>query len=102
MENMNTVKIYGITCYQAPQMAATGSRFSLEPWGNNTRDYQGEDDGGADYILPDGYHVAEDNNGTKHIYPVSANYPCEITTSKDGLPTITAVTYPGYITLKRA
>ena len=99
---MNTVKIYGITCYQAPQMYATGERVSLAPWGKNVPGYQGEDDGGTDYILPEGYHVAEDNSGTKRIYPVGENFPCELLRNKDGIPTITAVTYPGYITLKKA
>lgn len=99
---MNTVKIYGITCYQAPEMYATGERYSLAPWGHDAPGYRGEDDGGEEYILPDGYHVAEDNSGTKHIYPVRVSYPCELTTNANGIPTITAVTYPGYITLKRA
>lgn len=98
----NTVKIYGITCYQAPQMYATGNRFSVEPWGKNTTEYKGEDDGGADYILPEGYHVAEDGTGTKHIYPANENFPCDLVVGEHGNPVITAVTYPGYITLKKA
>lgn len=99
---MNTVKIYRITCYQAPQMYATGERVSLEPWGHNAPGYKGEDDGGTDYIVPDGYHVAEDNSGTIHIYPVGESYPCELTMNSTGIPTITANVYPGYITLKKA
>lgn len=99
---MNTVKIYRIYCHNAPEMYATGERLSLEPWGKNTPDYQGEDDGGTEYILPDGYHVSEDRAGTPHIYPVGESCPCGLSINKGGIPTITAVTYPGYIALRRA
>lgn len=101
-EIMNTVKIYQITRTKTYMMGEQGTGYSLHPWGNDSDHYEGCDDGGVDYIIPEGYHVAEDMTGSLHIYPIGVNYPCELVQNKDGLPTITAVTYPGYITLKRA
>lgn len=66
---MKTVKLYKITCTKAfVASAELGSGFSLTPWGNDTEYYEGYDDGGKDYILPDGYEVAKSNGGTMEIY----------------------------------
>ena len=68
------VKIYAINCYQAPRMDETGKRYSLEPWGNDTDVYKGEDDGGNPYILPDGYEVAASEDGPLCIYDRDEHY----------------------------
>ena len=101
---MNTVKIYQITRTKAYMMGEQGTGYALHPWGNDTDQYHGYDDGGVDYVIPNGYHIAEDMSGSRHIYPIGENYPCELVMNKDGIPTITANKYPGYgyITLKKA
>jgi len=62
-----TIKIYNIWCYTAMMIAETGSRYSLEPWGNNIPDYKGEDDGGHEYVLPDYIEQGEYVSGTKYL-----------------------------------
>lgn len=57
---MKTVMIYKVTCtkaYFASQEIGEG--FSLTPFGQNTPHYEGYDDGGKLYVLPDGYEVSE-------------------------------------------
>lgn len=70
----NTVKIYNVTITQAYMMSEQGTGFSLNPWGKNTMYYSGYDDGGKDYILPDGYELAESNSGEMHIYNAEGEY----------------------------
>ena len=65
---MTTAKIYKVTCTNAYQMYEQGTSYGLEPWGDNTAYYEGYDDGGVDYILPDGYEVAKSFSGTLEIY----------------------------------
>ena len=60
---MTTVTIYEITCTSGYQMCETGTGYSLEPWGNNTVIYEGCDDGGEEYILPEGYHLGSGEMG---------------------------------------
>lgn len=52
---MDTVTIYRINCYDAPVKEELGESFSLVPWGEDDPARDGEDDGGKDYVLPDGY-----------------------------------------------
>lgn len=82
---MATVTIYEVECTKAYMMCEQGTRFSLSPWGNNTEYYEGDDDGGWDYILPDGYTVATSNCGTKEIYDDHGNH-CEIIRHRSGRP----------------
>jgi len=65
---MGTATIYKVTCTKAYMMSEQGTGYSLQPWGNNTVDYEGYDDGGKTYTLPDGYEVAESNGGTLELY----------------------------------
>ena len=84
---MNTVKLYKVTCtkgYMASLECGTG--YSLTPWGENTVDYEGYDDGGKDYILPDGYSVGQDQFDVPHIYDENDNY-CQFV-SVNGNPAI--------------
>lgn len=64
----NTITIYKITCTKARMMSETGTGYGLRPWGKNTVDYEGYDDGGNIYELPDGYEVSESNGGTTELY----------------------------------
>jgi hypothetical protein len=74
MKEMKKVKIYTITCTQGFQMAEQGTNYSLTPWGNDTVYYKGFDDGGKDYELPEGFEVAETNDGTPAIYKGNDHY----------------------------
>ena len=52
-----TITIYKIWQFEGLTLGETGARFALTPWGSNTRELKGEDDGGNEYILPDGFYV---------------------------------------------
>ena len=65
---MLIIKIYKITVTEAPQMADCNTHYSLEPWGANTREYKGYDDGGEDYRLPDKYSLGRDVSGGLRVY----------------------------------
>ena len=75
---MAEIKIYKITRTKTYMMDELGEGYSLEPWGSNTDQYEGYDDGGKIYMLPDGYKVAESNAGDMHIYNAGGNY-CPLT-----------------------
>lgn len=70
---MSTITIYTITVSEAFRADETGTRFSLEPWGQSTAYYRGGDDGGELYELPEGYTVAEDQTGSLSIYDAGNN-----------------------------
>ena len=70
---MNMVKIYEVNCYEAPLIDETGRYFSLQPFGKQTRDFKGEDDGGKEYVLPDGFHVDKCVDGTPSIIDENGN-----------------------------
>lgn len=83
---MTTTKIYHNTCTKAYMMSEQGSGFSLRPFGNNTEYYEGFDDGGVDYVLPNGFAIAESCcPGTFEIY--QGDYPATLT-SLFGVPSI--------------
>jgi len=65
---MKTVRIYKIDCTRAFMASEQGTGYSLTPWGKNTPHYQGSDDGGTYYILPDGFELAETKYTEKIIY----------------------------------
>ncbi len=71
----NLVRLYKVTCTKAfVASMEQGTRFSLLPWSGNNAEYEGYDDGGANYILPDGYSVSNDNYDVPHIYDAKDNY----------------------------
>ena len=71
---MNTVKIYKITITKAYIMKEQGERFSLIPWNGNNKDYEGYDDGGKDYTLPEGYEVAKSASESLEVYNKNGGY----------------------------
>lgn len=82
---METVKIYFNTCTQSVMMSDQSSGFSLDPWGNDTDMIKGYDDGGKDYILPDGYELARyANQPGKGIF--RGDEHCDIITHNCGRP----------------
>ena len=56
---MKTVKLYTMECTKAFSIHEQGSSYSLNPWGENTTEIDGYDDGGKDYDMPDGFEVCE-------------------------------------------
>ena len=82
------IKLFKITTTNAYQMVEQGEGYSLSPWSGDNKDYQGYDDGGRDYTLPEGYGVAESREGECRIYNARGEYcllgkksnnPCLIT-----------------------
>lgn len=65
--------IYKIRCYAALDPTQEGESCSLMPW-NEAPGCRGNDDGGKEYVLPEGYTHGENENGI----PVLLN--------KDGKP----------------
>jgi hypothetical protein len=61
-------KIYRITLKKGYVQSEEGTHYSLTPWGGDTAYYEGHDDGGKVYRLPDGYTVGQSVSGTQEIY----------------------------------
>ena len=81
------VTIYNITRYQAYMADECGSGYTLTPWGKDTLYYKGDDDGGRQYHLPDGYEVTNTDFGDPAIYDKDGKY-CTLITTKDDCPAI--------------
>lgn len=89
---MNTVKLYQVTTTNAHQVSDQGVSYSLYPWSGDNRDYSGSDDGGKDYILPDGFEVLDSTTGERQIHDAKgescgitnkSNRPCLLTSDGD-------------------
>lgn len=78
------VTLYKVTCENGYMMNEQGTNFSLTPWGNDTAHYQGYDDGGKEYFLPDGYDLAETKDGSKEIF--HGDIACQIIVHSSGRP----------------
>lgn len=57
---MELITIYKISCYQADEENLLGDSFSLSPWDDSRSGFDGEDDGGREYVLPQGYSFVLD------------------------------------------
>ena len=57
---MELITIYNISCYQADEENLLGDSFSLSPWDDSRSGFDGEDDGGREYVLPQGYSFVLD------------------------------------------
>ncbi len=51
------VTIYTINCYSAENPEEEGTSCSLLPWDGRIPGRRGQDDGGREYVLPDGYSM---------------------------------------------
>lgn len=99
----NTVTLYSVSCTKARHYSELyNDRFSLRDWGADTEDYKGYDDGGKQYILPDGYEVAECAGGTLEFYNAAGKH-CPLTTLGN-TPVIVDIDkpFPGQVYIKRA
>ena len=66
---MTTVTIYKVTITKAYVASMEfGTHFSLSPWGNDTDHYEGHDDGGRQYKMPEGFKVVESKGGSLEFY----------------------------------
>jgi hypothetical protein len=102
-----TVTIYKIAVLEAYMMSEQGTCFSLRPWGQNTDYYKGDDDGGREYVLPDGYELAETVDGIPAIFPVESHpgkrvMACTLGGYEDGRPVLLDGRYPSKIPLRLA
>ena len=79
---LRVVIVYQITCDRAYAMYEQGTGYSLAPWGENTEYYEGDDDGGTVYILPDGYQVGTTSGGYELVVWDDKGSGCTITGSK--------------------
>lgn len=70
----NNITLYKINCYQASDEKWQGIFYSLLPW-NEDPERSFDDDGGREYVLPDGY-LLDSEEGNPMI--VSADGRCEI------------------------
>lgn len=80
------IKIYKIETTETFMADEMGTSFSLEPWGTDTSYYRGGDDGGIEYVLPEGFEVAEDQCGEECIYKGDTH--CSLCANKHGNPMI--------------
>ena len=78
------VTLYKTTCDNSYMMDEQGTSFSLTPWGNNTAQYQGYDDGGKEYVLPTGYELADTKYGEKMIF--HGETACQLQVHSSGRP----------------
>ena len=81
---MKKVKLYKVTCTESYMINEQGENYNLYPWGLDTNEYKGHDDGGNYYVLPEGYEIAESNSGKVEIY--KGEKRCEILIHHSGLP----------------
>lgn len=77
----STVTIYRITLTKSPMGEQPAENYSLSPWGHNSAIFQGHDDGGRAYRLPEGYAVGDDGFGETVIWD-PRGYPCTLGTEE--------------------
>jgi hypothetical protein len=68
------VLIYRVTCTQGFRMDEQGTGHSLEPWGRNTPYYEGYDDGGRLYELPDGFKMRQTTDYGVALFDAAGRY----------------------------
>jgi hypothetical protein len=85
----NTVKIYKSVCTKGYMLSEQGEGASLTGWGSNTEYYEGYDDGGKDYALPEGYSLGKTASGEVAIFDEKDNY-CTIVNEDGKILLVTA------------
>lgn len=94
-DTMQKVKLYHVTCTEAWNAWTTGEGWSLEPWPGDGTYTRGYDDGGHDYVLPDGYHLGEIKDGSPAIFK-DGNDRAVTLIDSDGRPAL-AVSMQGLV-----
>ncbi|HCW80850.1 MAG TPA: hypothetical protein DG942_07095 [Ruminococcaceae bacterium] len=67
------VTVYKIKCYAALEPSKEGDSCSLLPWDDSDPGVRGEDDGGREYVLPEGYTQGSSESGSPAIFGESGN-----------------------------
>jgi hypothetical protein len=90
---MMKIKLYKNTQTRAYMMDElfTG-QWALDPYYSASPEYEGHVDEEAEFVLPDGYEVAEDKTGGLQIY--KGPECCYLQTGKEGEPWIVSNDYP--------
>ena len=84
--------IYAITVTRACESSDQGTYYSLKPWCANSLLYEGYDDGGKVFALPDGIAVGRDATGDRILYEKTSGRSVEID-SRNGAPVLRYGTY---------
>lgn len=83
---MKKIKIYKITVTKAFLASLElGTRYSLEEWGENTREYEGYDEE-IEVFLEERFEVVIVNYGKKEIYEGEEH--CQLIMDEEGGPAI--------------
>lgn len=72
-----TVRIYKLYCFDSPDPDQIGESCSLLPWCGDRPGLRGQDDGGTEYELPQGYSVKTDEYGEPALF--CGHTPCGLT-----------------------
>ncbi len=96
----NTVKIYKVETTKGYMMSEQGIGFSLRPWGTNTEYYEGSDNGGQDYILPEGYEVHKMTDKQEEIF--FGDEHVDIVVHKSGRPQLIRADFHNMPVLEKA
>lgn len=70
------VTVYKINCFASEDSSEVGESCSLLPWNPKRPGRSGQDDGGRDYALPEGYRVGTDENFSPCI--LRGEEPCDL------------------------
>ena len=70
--------IYTITVTKAHEATEEGVLYSLNPWSNNNLFYEGYDDGGKVFALPEGIVVGSDPSGGRILYDKNSGRSVEL------------------------
>ena len=84
---MAKATIYTITVTKACEGGDQGTYYSLNPWCGNSLLYEGHDDGGKVFSLPEGIAVGKDRNGGRILYEAASGRAVEID-SVNGSPVL--------------
>jgi hypothetical protein len=84
--------IYTITVTKACEGHDQEIFYSLNPWCENSLFYEGHDDGGKAFSLPEGIAVGRGPNGDRILYEKTSGRSVEIS-SRNGAPVLRYGTY---------
>lgn len=76
------VTVYKLKCYAALSPSQEGESCSLLPWDDSDPGMRGEDDGGREYVLPEGYTQSTSKDYVPEIFGPEGNR-CELVLHND-------------------
>ena len=77
------ITVFTINCFESEDPSQLGESCSLLPWDSRRPDRRGQDDGGREYILREGYSVGTDDDFNPAV--LGKNGPCDLMLH-NGLP----------------